>query len=124
MVCRSFPVSALHSVKRIGTQRVATIFAGSTIAFDPTTVNAKSSKGRGRALNLASAAESLDVYRLKSLTIQMLRLGFDPDEVASDAREEMRLVLQDLRFQAQLHLGFNVMLGARLPLLQATSATE
>uniref|UniRef100_A0A5K3EUF0 UDENN domain-containing protein n=2 Tax=Mesocestoides corti TaxID=53468 RepID=A0A5K3EUF0_MESCO len=131
VVCRSFPVAALHSIKRIGNTRVITVPAASTIAatFD---VNGGSGAGskhlrkqfgsanRGGAIG-ASSAEILDVYRLRALNMQMLRLGFDPDDVPSEAREELRHLLVELRFHAHIGLSFNTLSPPRTLNQQPTS---
>ncbi|KAL7061824.1 hypothetical protein AAHC03_0763 [Spirometra sp. Aus1] len=145
VVCRSFPVAALHSVKRMGTQRITTIVP-TTSAFESSPSMASTRTGgrsgrtvdggskrstphqtvhgsnghttggsvavpaavsSGGVLNGLRSGDLLDVIRLRSLTMQMLRLGFDPDEVTSEAREELRFVLMELRFNARLNLSFN-----------------
>lgn len=122
VVCRSFPVAALHSVKRIGNTRViTTIPAAPTIAtsFDmggASSLGEKHSKLRGgRGISSSSSSEILDVYRLRALTMQMMRLGFDPDEVSSEARDDLKRLLIDLRFHAVIGLSFNALHASRTP---------
>lgn len=125
VVCRSFPVAALHSIKRMGNIRViTTIAAAPTIAspFDVGGAGISSEINRGskhlrklRGANAAgtasaSSTETLDVYRLRALTMQMMRLGFDPDEVPSEARDDLRRLLVELRFNAEIGLSFNSIL--------------
>lgn len=115
MVCRSFPIAALHSIKRMGSARVVTTNpVAPTIAasFEMGASGAGSGKKQHRKLRnggvtSSSSTETLDVYRLRALTMQMMRLGFDPDEVPSEARDELRRVLIELRFHAIIGLGFN-----------------
>ncbi|VDL19628.1 unnamed protein product [Hymenolepis diminuta] len=121
VVCRSFPVAALHSIKRIGNTRVVTtIPAAPSIAtsFDMGGTNNLVGKQRGGkrggvAISSSSSAETLDVYRLRALTMQMMRLGFDPDEVSSEARDYLRRLLVELRFHAIIGLGFNGLPASR-----------
>uniref|UniRef100_A0A183SX77 Myotubularin phosphatase domain-containing protein n=1 Tax=Schistocephalus solidus TaxID=70667 RepID=A0A183SX77_SCHSO len=63
----------------------------------------------GGVFNAQRSGDLLDVIRLRSLTMQMLRLGFDPDEVTSEARDELRFMLMELRFNARLNLSFNTL---------------
>ncbi len=56
--------------------------------------------------------------------MQMLRLGFDPDEVPSEAREDLKSILIELRFNALIGLSFNKVSAPRLPLLPAGEANE
>ncbi|VDK34819.1 unnamed protein product [Taenia asiatica] len=122
VVCRSFPVAALHSIKRMGSARVVTTNpVAPTIAasLEMGGGSGGSGKKQHRKLRIggvtsSSSTETLDVYRLRALTMQMMRLGFDPDEVPSEARDELRRVLVELRFHAIIGLSFNS-LNSRAP---------
>ncbi|VDM31890.1 unnamed protein product [Hydatigera taeniaeformis] len=132
VVCRSFPVAALHSIKRMGSARVVTtIPVAPTIAtsFEMGVGGGGSGKKQHRKLRIGSAAsssstETLDVYRLRALTMQMMRLGFDPDEVSSEARDELRRVLIELRFQAVIGLSFNSLNSRASEALLASEAAH
>ncbi|CDS40960.1 myotubularin protein 13 [Echinococcus multilocularis] len=133
VVCRSFPVAALHSIKRMGSTRVVT-----TIPVAPTIAaslemgagGGSSGKKQHRKLRVggvssssssSSSTETLDIYRLRALTMQMMRLGFDPDEVPSEARDDLRHLLVELRFHAIIGLSFN---SLNFRASQALSASE
>lgn len=62
--------------------------------------------------------ENLDIINVRALTLQLLKLGFDPDEVAQDTRDELRGLLLELRYPVALRMGFNV-LSVSSPLQQS-----
>ncbi|CAL8101323.1 unnamed protein product [Calicophoron daubneyi] len=135
VVIRSFPVAALHSVKKLGIIRTTTVFPATTSAQPnvyttsertATIFTGKRSRGlsavgsrhkhRGQknSLELSSRKgfvridENLYVLSIRALSMQLLRLGFDPDEVPSDTREELQNLLVQLRYPTALRLGFNL----------------
>ncbi|CAH8570392.1 unnamed protein product [Heterobilharzia americana] len=51
--------------------------------------------------------ENLDVILLRALTFQMLKIGFDVGEIQQETRDELRNLLEELRYPSMLCMGFN-----------------
>ncbi|TPP56399.1 Myotubularin protein 13 [Fasciola gigantica] len=139
VITRSFPIAALHSIKKLGVMRITTVFPATTSAqpnpYAPSqrragtlfTVKRSRAAGpmskrkggyRGTSASgggvevggrkgLVRFDENLDVIALRALTLQLLKLGFDPDEITPDTRDELRSLLNELRYPSTLRMGFN-----------------
>ncbi|KAF8561412.1 hypothetical protein P879_03099 [Paragonimus westermani] len=141
VIIRSFPIAALHSIKKLGIMRITTIFPATTSAQPnlqaPATKSAtmfigKRNRGQQSATNshgnkrrfgrgshgdssldvggrrgLVRIDENLDIINVRALTLQLLKLGFDPDEISQDTRDELRGLLLELRYPVALRMGFN-----------------
>lgn len=51
--------------------------------------------------------ENLDVLLLRALTFQMLKIGFDVGEIQPETRDELRSLLEELRYPSMMCMGFN-----------------
>ncbi|VDP99259.1 unnamed protein product [Trichobilharzia regenti] len=159
VINRSFPISALSGIKKLGCVQMITAFPSSSLANPATlttmtpisgfrsatlfvsnkklkanTMQSKSSSQKylsssasrttyTSATGAAGAAaatttttnrhgvmyrtENLDVILLRALTFQMLKIGFDIGEVQQETREELRSLLEELRYPSMLCMGFN-----------------
>ncbi|TGZ55039.1 hypothetical protein CRM22_010521 [Opisthorchis felineus] len=136
VITRSFPVASLYSIKKMGLMRITTIFPATSAQQNPCVPPHKSGK-RARAPNshghssgtrrrlgrgshhgsglegmggrggLVRIDENLEVLHIRAVTMQLLKLGFDPDEVSQDMRDELRNLLTELRYPTSLQMGFN-----------------
>ncbi|KAF6777609.1 hypothetical protein AHF37_03113 [Paragonimus kellicotti] len=141
VIIRSFPIAALHSIKKLGIMRITTIFPATTsaqpnlhapAAKSATMLIGKRNRGQQSATNshgnkrkfgrgshgdssldvggrrgLVRIDENLDIINVRALTLQLLKLGFDPDEISQDTRDELRGLLLELRYPVALRMGFN-----------------
>ncbi|CAH8857832.1 unnamed protein product [Trichobilharzia szidati] len=160
VINRSFPISALSGIKKLGCVQMITAFPSSSLAnpaalttmtpisgfrsatlfvsnkkLKANTMQSKSSSQKylsssgaasRTAYTTAAAAaaaattttttsrhgvmyrtENLDVILLRALTFQMLKIGFDIGEVQQETRDELRSLLEDLRYPSMLCMGFN-----------------
>ncbi|XP_018651634.1 myotubularin-related protein [Schistosoma mansoni] len=134
VINRSFPISALYTIKKLGCVQMVTAFQSSsanpsslttiTSGFRSATlfVGKKSKSntvfGKSTALRPTYSAttnrhcvvyrtENLDVLLLRSLTFQMLKIGFDVGEIQPETRDELRNLLEELRYPSMMCMGFN-----------------
>ncbi|KAK4470174.1 hypothetical protein MN116_005754, partial [Schistosoma mekongi] len=145
VINRSFPISALSTIKKLGCIQMVTAFQSSTNPSSLTTVTSvsnfrsatlffgkkskentmygKSTSPRYLSPSLRSTyststtttnrrgviyrTENLDVLLLRSLTFQMLKIGFDVGEIQPETRDELRSLLEELRYPSMICMGFN-----------------
>lgn len=110
MIIRSFPVSALHSIKKLGLTSIHTVFPATVSIQSKALTTSKGKLLLPRGLDrcgLTRFDDSLYVLNIRSLTMQMVRLGFDLDDVTMDTVDALRHVLERLRYPESLQLGFN-----------------
>ncbi|CAH8512381.1 unnamed protein product [Schistosoma turkestanicum] len=157
VINRSFPISALNTIKKLGCIQIVTAFQSSsstnpnpvatiTSGFRSATlfVGKKSKSHTMQYKNAASSkyfspslrpmystttsnsrgviyrTENLDVLLLRALTFQMLKIGFDVGEIQPETRDELRSLLEELRYPSMMCMGFN---SAPLGLLFSRSTT-
>ncbi|TNN07981.1 Myotubularin-related protein [Schistosoma japonicum] len=145
VINRSFPISALSTIKKLGCIQMVTAFQSSTNPGSLTavtsvsnfrsatlffgkksrenTMHGKSTSPRYLSPSLRSPyststtttnrrgiiyrTENLDVLLLRSLTFQMLKIGFDVGEIQPETRDELRSLLEELRYPSMICMGFN-----------------
>ncbi|CAH8574882.1 unnamed protein product [Schistosoma haematobium] len=141
VINRSFPISALNTIKKLGCVQMVTAFQSSstnpsslttiTSGFRSATlfVGKKSRSNTVFGKNTSSRylstvlrptysattnrhgvvyrTENLDVLLLRALTFQMLKIGFDVGEIQPETRDELRSLLEELRYPSMMCMGFN-----------------